>query len=72
LEGLSDMISMCQGAWETKALGRGGASPVFSSLFAINAFMLSNRGSLYTQDRMTEWLRSAGFEDVKSIKTLVL
>ncbi len=50
-------------------LDKGGASPAFSSLFALNAFMLSNGGSLYTHDQMSEWLVSLGFSNVKLLKT---
>jgi hypothetical protein len=50
-------------------LDNGGASPAFSSLFALNAFMLSNGGSLYTYEQMSEWLISLGFSNVKLLKT---
>lgn len=47
----------------------GGASPVFSSLFALNAFMFSDGGSLHTRDEISDWLTDVGFEGVKAIKT---
>ncbi len=50
-------------------LEEGGTSPVFSSLFALNAFMLSNGGSLHTLDEISGWLSNVGFEGVKVIKT---
>ena len=50
-------------------LEEGGASPVFSSLLALNAFMLSNGGSLHTRDEISGWLTNVGFECVKAIKT---
>jgi hypothetical protein len=46
-----------------------GTSPVFSSLFALNAFMLSNGGSLHTQDEISVWLTNVGFKGVEVIKT---
>jgi hypothetical protein len=49
-------------------LGKGRAGPVFSGLFALNAFMLSNGGSLYTQEEISGWLTNVGFEGVKAIK----
>lgn len=50
-------------------LEREGVSPVFSALLSINAFMLSNGGSLHTKEELTEWLKNVGFGGVKAIKT---
>jgi precorrin-6B methylase 2 len=49
-------------------LEEGGAAPAFSSLFALNAFMLSNGGSLHTRNEICEWLVNVGFSGVKAIK----
>ena len=50
-------------------LEEGGASPLFSTLFAFNAFMLSNGGALYATNEISEWLTNVGFSGVKPIKT---
>lgn len=44
------------------------ANPAFSSLFALNAFMLSSGGSLHTWDEISGWLRNVGFGEIKPIK----
>jgi ubiquinone/menaquinone biosynthesis C-methylase UbiE len=49
-------------------LNKDKTSPIFSALFALNSFMLSNGGSLYTQEEMMEWLNGVGFEGAKAIK----
>ena len=46
-----------------------GILPVFSSLFTLNAFMLSNGGMLHSRDELSEWLTNAGFSEIKPIKT---
>jgi 2-polyprenyl-3-methyl-5-hydroxy-6-metoxy-1,4-benzoquinol methylase len=50
-------------------LEKSGASPVFSSLLTMNAFMLSNGGSLHTAEQMKEWITNAGFAEANAIKT---
>ena len=45
------------------------SSPVFSTLFAFNAFMLSNGGMLHTREDITGWLESVGFSRIKVIRT---
>ena len=50
-------------------LEKGGSSPLFSTLFAFNAFMLSNGGSLHTVEDIRGWMENVGFRNVKAIKT---
>ena len=50
-------------------LDNGGASPRFSSLFALNVFMLSNGGALYTDTQISEWITNVGFRGAKLLKT---
>jgi ubiquinone/menaquinone biosynthesis C-methylase UbiE len=49
-------------------LDKEATSPVFSALFALNAFMLSNGGKIYTQAQISEWLSNVGFQGVKLFK----
>ena len=39
--------------------------PSFSSMFSLNAFMLSNGGALYPYEQISEWLGNVGFTGVK-------
>lgn len=50
-------------------LEKEGSSPLFSTLFAFNAFMLSDGGSLHSMEEIKGWMENVGFRSVKAIKT---
>lgn len=50
-------------------LEKDGTNPIFSSLFALNAFMLSNGGLLHPHTEIAEWLSNVGFQEVGFLKT---
>jgi 3-hydroxy-5-methyl-1-naphthoate 3-O-methyltransferase len=44
-------------------------APGFCALMELNAFMMSDGGSLYNPDKISEWLSNVGFHEVKLLKT---
>lgn len=49
-------------------LGHDKTSPVSAALFALNMLVGTREGSSYSEPEYTEWLKSAGFGDIKYIK----
>ena len=43
-------------------------SPQFPALFALNMLVHTESGQTYTFDEVAQWMREAGFEEVKSLK----
>ena len=50
-------------------LEKDGMTPAFSSLFSLNALMLSDGGTLYPYSEIMEWAGNIGFRDIKVLKS---
>ncbi len=42
--------------------------PLFAALFSLNMLVGTEKGSSYSSDEYSEWLRDAGFRDVKQVR----